>query len=129
MNISRVSSEMYRETKHNIEISSVPRLFILAMLAGSFITFGALFSVLISGGVETVGTKLLLQGFGFSVGFFIVIMTGALLFSETNVVLPTSVLNCTRKSLVLNVLKFWVITIIGNVTGALIVGWLIRFCP
>ena len=127
MDISRVSAEMYRETKHNIEISSVSRLFVLAMLAGAFITFGALFSVLISAGVETVGTKLLLQGFGFSVGFFIVIMTGALLFSETNVVLPTSVLSCTRKKLILNVLKFWGVTIAGNVTGALIIGWVISF--
>lgn len=127
MDISRVSAEMYRETKHNIEISSVTRLFILAVLAGAFITFGALFSVLISAGVETVGTKLLLQGFGFSVGFFIVIMTGALLFSETNVVLPSSILNCTNKELILNVLKFWVVTIVGNVTGALVVGWVIHF--
>ncbi|MFC3876736.1 formate/nitrite transporter family protein [Winogradskyella maritima] len=127
LNISRVSAEMYKETKHNIEISSITRIFILALLGGSFITFGALFSVLISAGVETLGTKLLLQGLGFSVGFFIVIMTGALLFSETNVVLPTSILNCTRRELVSNVFKFWGVTILGNVTGALTVGWLINF--
>ena len=127
LDIGKVADEMFKETKNNIEQLSVIRIFVLSLLAGAFITFGALFSILISAGVETTGIKLLLQGFGFSVGFFMVIMTGALLFSETNVVLPTSILNCTTKELIGNVLKFWSITILGNVLGALLVGWLINF--
>ncbi|WP_432410837.1 formate/nitrite transporter family protein [Rasiella sp. SM2506] len=127
LDIGKVADEMFKETKNNIEQLSIFRIFVLSVLAGAFITFGALFSILISAGVETLGTKLLLQGFGFSVGFFMVIMTGALLFSETNVVLPTSILNCTTKQLIGNVLKFWSITIVGNVVGALLTGWLINF--
>jgi formate/nitrite transporter FocA (FNT family) len=96
-------------------------------LAGAFITFGALFSVLLSTGVKTTGLKLLLQGFGFSVGFFMVILSNAVLFTETNVVLPASYLNCTRSDVVVGALKFWILAIIGNAAGALIVGTLLTF--
>ena len=68
LDIHKVVSEMTIETEKNIRELSTWQALTLAILAGIFITFGALFSVLISAGVETVGIALLLQGFGFSVG-------------------------------------------------------------
>lgn len=94
LDIHNVVNEMTRETWQNLKGFTFLKALILSIMAGAFITFGALFSVLLSAGVEMTGPSLFLQGFGFSVGFFMVILTGALLFSETNVVLPASLLNC-----------------------------------
>ncbi len=127
LDIHNVVAEMSRETRRNLMELTVPQGLVLAILAGAFITFGALFSLLVSAGVEAAGIALLLQGFGFSVGFFMVILTGALLFSETNVVLPASLLHCSTSELTLGALKFWFITIIGNVIGACLTGWLINY--
>jgi formate/nitrite transporter FocA (FNT family) len=125
LDVRLVVKEMSRETIRNTIELSIPKAFVLSIMAGAFITFGALFSILISAGVETTGIALLLQGFGFSVGFFMVILTGALLFTETNVVLPASLLNCKQSEMVARTGKFWIIAIIGNVIGAFITGYLI----
>ena len=58
------------------------RVFALAMLAGAFITTGALLSVLLAAGASSEGAVRLLEGFGFSAGFFFVILSGAVLFTE-----------------------------------------------
>lgn len=118
---------MSRETWRNLKGYTFFKALILSIMGGAFITFGALFSILISAGVETTGINLLLQGFGFSVGFFMVILSGSLLFSETNVVLPASLLDCSTKELALGSLKFWGITILGNVIGAYFVGLWINY--
>lgn len=127
LDIHKVVSEMTKETRKNIHDLSVLKAFVLAVLAGSFITFGALLSILLSAGIEQTGIVLLLQGLGFSAGFFMVIITGALLFSETNIALPASVLNCTTRELIYGVTRFWIITIIGNIIGAYLIGGLINF--
>jgi len=69
----------------------------------------------------------LLQGFGFSTGFFMVILSHAVLFTETNVVLPASYLNCTRSDVAIGALKFWLLAIVGNAAGAFAVGALLTF--
>ncbi len=127
LDVHLVVKEMSRQTWHHLKELTLLKTFILSVMAGAFITFGALFSVLVSAGVETTGLALLLQGFGFSVGFFMVILSGALLFSETNVVLPASLLNCSTKELLLGAFKFWGITVVGNVIGAFLVGWWINY--
>ncbi len=63
-------------------------VFALAMLAGGFITMGALLSVLLAAGASSEGAIRLLEGYGFSAGFFFVILSGAVLFTEANVALP-----------------------------------------
>lgn len=127
LDVHLLVKEMSRQTWYHLKELTLLKSFVLAVMAGAFITFGALFSVLISAGVKTTGLILLLQGFGFSVGFFMVILSGALLFSETNVVLPASLLHCSTKELLLGAFKFWGITIVGNVTGAFLVGWWINY--
>ena len=93
-----------KPAKH-IHTLSAPRILVLAILGGAFITMGALFSILLSTGVETHGLQLLLQGVGFSIGFFLVILTGAALFTEANVILPVSALNCSRSDMLRRGLK------------------------
>jgi hypothetical protein len=66
---------------------------VLSVMAGAFITIGALFSTLIATGTENEGIKRLLEGFGFSVGFFLVVMTGTLLFTEVNVEMPATLMS------------------------------------
>jgi formate/nitrite transporter FocA (FNT family) len=53
---------------------SVVQILVLAMLAGGFVTVGALFSVLLATGIGSPGAQRLVEGLGFSAGFFFVIL-------------------------------------------------------
>lgn len=108
------------------------KVLVLSMLAGSFIVVGALFSVFLGAGVEAEGPKVLLEGFGFSVGFFLVIMTGALLFTEINVETPATFLGLYRQhrgflGLVPPLLRLWGLAAFGNLAGAFVIGWVIQY--
>jgi formate transporter len=94
----------------------VARVLALAVLAGAFITSGALFSVLLATGASTEGTARLLEGFGFSAGFFFVVLSGAVLFTEANVVLPAVLLG--QRRVAAGVARFWVLAFVGNLAGA-----------
>ena len=100
-----------------------PRVLALAVLAGGFITSGALFSVLLASGSSNEGATRLLEGFGFSTGFFFVILAGAILFTETNVVLPAVLIR--SQSPLIHVLRFWALAWLGNLLGAVMFGGLI----
>lgn len=63
-----------------------------------------------------MGPRYLLQGFGFSAGFF-VILSGSILFTEANVVLPSTLLG--------KLVKFWALALVGNFIGAIVTSWLI----
>lgn len=114
---------------------SVVQVLILSTIAGGFITIGALFSTLIATGTENEGVKKLLEGFGFSVGFFLVVLSGTLLFTEANVELPATLLSrrkrsgatTTTTSLRSAVLRLWVLAAAGNMAGAFLVGQVIVY--
>ena len=95
------------------------------MVAGAFITAGALFSLLLATGVGAPGPKLLLEGIGFSSGFFFVILSDAALFTEANVAMPATLL-AGGSSIVLWVVWFWVLAFVGNLVGAVAVGWTVH---
>jgi formate transporter len=67
----------------------------------------------------------LLQGLGFSAGIFFVILSSAVLFTEANVILPATLLQH-KKGIFLKILRFWGITWIGNLTGAVMIGWIVH---
>ncbi len=96
------------------------KVFVLAVLAGGFITAGGLFSVLLGTGIESAGAQRLIEGFAFSAGFFFVVLSEAVLFTEANVVLPTTLLADRR--VWPRVLRFWAIAWIGNLVGAWLFG-------
>jgi formate transporter len=102
---------------------SAPQILILAAMAGAFITAGALFSLLLASQVEPAGPKRLLEGLAFSSGFFFVILSSAILFTEANVTLPSTVLACGSPAR--RIVRFWALAWIGNLIGALTVGGLI----
>jgi formate transporter len=85
-----VLAEMARFGRGRVAELTPGRALVLTVLGGGFITVGALFSVLLSADVDAHGPKLLLEGFGFSAGFFFVVLSEAVLFTEANVVLPTA---------------------------------------
>ena len=120
-----VIEEFYHHGLKRLESLSVLQILLLAMMAGGFITMGALFSVLLAQGTETAGIKLLLQGLGFSAGFFFVILSSAVLFTETNVVLPATLLQA-KHGIMGTVLRFWVLTWFGNLAGAMLVGFVVH---
>ncbi|WP_319004499.1 formate/nitrite transporter family protein [Halobacillus litoralis] len=99
--------------------------FLLALTAGSFMTFGAVFSVLLAVGVETKGLYYLLSGLGFAAGYSMVFISGAVLFTEINVLLPSYLFNKAGLMKV-NIYKFWVSSYIGNILGAFLVAVLIQ---
>ncbi len=73
-----------------VEHTSIAQTLVLAMMGGGFVTMGALLSVLLSEQVQPQGLKYLMQGVGFSTGFFFVILSSSMLFTEANVVLPST---------------------------------------
>lgn len=110
------------------------QVLILSTLAGGFIAVGALFSTSIATGTENEGVTRLLEGFGFSVGFFLVVLSGALLFTEVNVELPATILSRTgdrarprTRSIRSAVLRLWVLAAVGNMIGAFLVGQIVSY--
>ena len=120
-----VIQELSRYGLHRILGTSIPQIMVLSVMGGGFITMGALFSVLLSEEVEALGPRYLLQGFGFSAGFFFVILSGAILFTEANVVLPSTLPQQHPKPLLGRLMLFWVLALIGNFVGTLVTSWLI----
>ena len=97
------------------------QVFALAVIGGLFIGMGALVSILLASGIGTPGTQRLIEGFGFSAGFFFVILSEAVLFSEANVMMPAGLLENRGRSLLLT-LRFWAIAFTGNFVGAYLFG-------
>lgn len=124
ISVDRVIGQMAEFGRSRIEVLSAGRVLALGLMAGGFITTGALFSVLLSVGFESPGAVALVTGFGFSTGFFFVVLSEAALFTEANVVMPATLLAGTTRAR--RVIRFWVLAWIGNFLGAVIVGWLIR---
>lgn len=121
-----ILGEMAEFGHHRIMACTVPQILVLGALGGAFVTAGALFSILLGAGVSSPGPQRLLEGLGFSAGFFFVILSHAVLFTEANVVLPATLLGRESPGLVARVARFWALAWIGNFVGALIVGWAIN---
>jgi formate/nitrite transporter len=94
-----------------------------ALLAGAFVTFGALLSILIPAGVQTEGIFLLLQGLTFAVGYYFVALAGVALFTEANISLPDVLLERSKPHV--HLARFWALTFVFNFVGAFLVGWMI----
>lgn len=105
---------------------SVGKIVVLSMLAGGFITAGALLSSLLVADIDSTGLRRLLEGFGFSVGFFMVVLSGALLFTEVNVELPATALGGRAYDIRHLVLRLWLLAALGNLAGAFLIGQLIN---
>ena len=93
-------------------------LFALSILAGAFISFGAIFATTVSAGAVGMpyGVVRLLIGLVFSTGLIMVVVGGAELFTGSNIiVMAWASGKVTTRALLLN----WVISFAGNFVGAI----------
>jgi formate transporter len=97
----------------------------LAFMAGAFITFGAMLSVVLTVGLNPMGIAELVLGLGFAAGFVMVILSGAALFTEVNVLVPELMLS--RHRAPLRLLRFWLAVYLGNAVGAIAVAALLNW--
>lgn len=95
-----------------------PRTAVLAVLAGAFIAFGSVISLVVQSGFAdgpTPGAVQVLSGLAFSVGLILVMIAGAELFTgNTMMVLPavTGALPVSRMAVA------WIIVWVGNLVGS-----------
>jgi formate transporter len=97
--------------------ADTPTLLVLAVLAGAFISLGALlFTVVVTDSSLGFGPTRLLGGVGFCLGLILVVIAGAELFTGNNLIAMAwaSRLIGTRE-----VLRNWLLTYVGNVIGCL----------
>lgn len=95
----------------------VVQLFVLGILAGSFIALGALFATTISAGGELgFGLSRLLGGLVFSLGLILVVLAGAELFTGNNLIVMAV---ASGRVSMAQLLRNWGIVYIGNFAGAL----------
>jgi formate/nitrite transporter FocA (FNT family) len=88
----------------------------LAILAGAFIAFGAIFSTVTStGSTLPFGINRLLSGLTFSLGLILVVVGGAELFTGNNLLIMGW---ASRKISTSLVLRNWTIVYFGNMLGA-----------
>lgn len=92
-------------------------LFVLAVLAGAFISLGALFStVVVTGSALGFGPTRLLGGLAFCLGLVLVVVAGAELFTGNNLIAMAWASRLIRTR---EVVRNWAIVYAGNVAGCL----------
>ncbi len=101
-----------------------PKMFVLAMLAGAFIAFGAFGSAVVSCGVQPAALGRFLSACVFPVGLTMVMVTGAELFTG-NCLIFISVLE--KRASFSGMLRNWLIVYVGNFVGSMIVVLLVCF--
>lgn len=92
-------------------------LFVLALLAGAFISLGALFfTVVMTGADMGFGLSRLIGGVSFCLGLVLVVVAGAELFTGNNLLAMAwaSRLISTRE-----ILRNWILVYLGNVVGCI----------
>jgi formate/nitrite transporter len=95
----------------------IDRMLVLAVVAGSFIALGALFSTVVTaGGGSAPGVTRLLGGLVFSLGLILVVVSGAELFTG-NTLIVMSVAG--RRLPLVRLLRCWAIVYVGNAAGAI----------
>lgn len=101
------------------------KLLALAILAGAFIGFGSLFSIVVMAGADGIlsyGVARLLGGLAFSLGLILVIVGGAELFTGNNLM----VMACASgKVSAGEVLRAWGLVYIGNFVGSVALAALV----
>ncbi|MGB9044929.1 MAG: formate/nitrite family transporter [Pseudolabrys sp.] len=101
-------------------------LLVLGVLAGAFISFGAIFATTVSAGTSALpyGVVRLLTGLVFSVGLILVIIGGAELFTGNNIIVMAWASGKVKtRALLLN----WILTFVGNFAGAILTAALMFY--
>jgi formate/nitrite transporter len=90
---------------------------VLGVLAGAFISFGALLFIFVMTGASSgFGVSRLFGGLAFSLGLVMVVVAGAELFTGNNLV---AMAWASRRITTLQLVRNWVLAYVGNVAGSL----------
>lgn len=104
---------------------SFSKTLVLSILAGAFISFGAIFTTTITAEVSlTSAFTKLLGGLAFSLGLILVIIGGAELFTGNNLIVMAW---ANKRIKTTQVLKNWAIVFCGNFVGAFSVAVLMFY--
>ena len=98
--------------------------FMLAILAGAFISMGAIFSTTVAAGGAGLpyGVVRLLAGLAFTLGLIMVVVAGSELFTGNNMIVMAFL---SGKVTLGALLRNWVIVYFGNFTGAILTAYLV----
>jgi formate transporter len=103
----------------------VSKTVVLAMLAGAFISFGAiLYTTVTAGSAMSFGITRLIGGLAFSLGLVLVIVGGAELFTGNNLIIMAW---ANKKVSSTQVLMNWVWVYLGNMIGAMFIVIIMLF--
>jgi formate transporter len=128
-----VKAEDIGVRKANLKASN---MFLLAILAGGFISLGAIFATTVAAGSMPVkdaagatvfstgfpyGVTRLLMGLVFSIGLILVVVGGAELFTGNTLIVMAF---ASRKVTLFQLLRNWTIVYVGNFTGSVMTAWI-----
>ncbi len=104
------------------------KFLVLAMMGGAYISLGSMVAIIVAGGMQGVassnpGLVKLIFGALFPLGFILVTLAGAELFTSTTAI--TSVGLFSKEQSLGKMLKTWTFSYAGNFVGALIVVYLL----
>lgn len=98
--------------------------FVLAVLAGAFIAFGAMFfTIVVTDSAIGYGPTRLLGGIAFSLGLILVIVAGAELFTGNNLIVMAW---ADRRISLIALLRNWMLVFAGNAVGAVATAVLVH---
>ena len=104
---------------------SFSKTFVLAILAGAFISFGAIFAITVTAELTlSSGFTKLLGGVAFSLGLILIIIGGAELFTGNNLIVMAW---ANKRIKTIQVIKNWSIVYSGNFIGAISIAVLMLF--
>lgn len=97
---------------------SIPRMFVLAIMAGMFIALAGAASTIAVVSIESASVAKLVTALIFPAGLAMVVINGTELFTGNNLMI-ISVLN--KKETVRQMLRNWIIVYIGNFLGSILI--------
>ncbi len=117
-------ARLTQNTGKNKASLSITRTLVLAILAGAFISFGAmLYTLVIIDSSLDYGLTRWAGGVAFSLGLILVVIAGAELFTGNNLIVIAwaSGFVSTRR-----ILRNWSLVYIGNFIGAVATAWMVQ---
>ena len=103
---------------------SVINQFILGILAGAFIAFGAQASNIAAHTIPDISTAKLIGGLIFPTGLILVLMAGAELFTGNSLMIMAL---AEKQISPLQLLRSWIVVYLGNLAGSILVAFLISW--
>lgn len=96
--------------------------FMLGIMAGAFIAFGAQAANFVTHTITDTATAKLIAGLIFPAGLILVLLAGAELFTGNSLMIITC---AERKITLLQLLRSWVVVYLGNLAGGVLTAYLI----